>query len=74
MQGPDEQGWWRLDVDEAGPGTDYGYMMDDDEEVLSGSAFAMAAAWRAWDVAPVRSECVRVERCADFRRLRWRAA
>ena len=32
MQGPDEQGWWRLDVEEAGPGTDYGFLIDDDEK------------------------------------------
>ncbi len=31
MQGPDEQGWWHLDVDEAGLGTDYAYRVDDDE-------------------------------------------
>ncbi len=31
MQGPDEQGWWHLDVDEAGPGTDYGYYVDGSE-------------------------------------------
>ncbi len=32
MHGPDEHGWWRLDVDKAGSGTDYGYMMDNDEK------------------------------------------
>jgi maltooligosyltrehalose trehalohydrolase len=31
MQGPDEQGWWRLDVDAAGAGADYGYLIEDDE-------------------------------------------
>ncbi|MGA2047387.1 MAG: malto-oligosyltrehalose trehalohydrolase [Terracidiphilus sp.] len=31
MQGPDEQGWWRLEVDEVGAGTDYGYLIDEDE-------------------------------------------
>jgi maltooligosyltrehalose trehalohydrolase len=31
MHGPDEQGWWHLDVDEAGPGTDYCYLIDGDE-------------------------------------------
>ncbi len=30
MQGPDEQGWWRLDVAEAVAGTDYGFAVDDD--------------------------------------------
>lgn len=32
MEGPDEQGWWRLDVVGAGPGMDYGYLIDDDEK------------------------------------------
>ena len=30
MDGPDEQGRWRLDVAEATPGSDYGYLIDDD--------------------------------------------
>ncbi|HEX4756604.1 MAG TPA: malto-oligosyltrehalose trehalohydrolase [Terracidiphilus sp.] len=30
MEGPDERGWWRQVVDKAGPGTDYGYLVDDD--------------------------------------------
>ena len=30
MSGPDEQGWWRVSVEQAGPGTDYGFVMDDD--------------------------------------------
>jgi maltooligosyltrehalose trehalohydrolase len=30
MPGPDEQGWWRLEVEAAEPGTDYGYLIDDD--------------------------------------------
>jgi maltooligosyltrehalose trehalohydrolase len=30
MQGPDERGWWRLDVSNAGHGTDYGFLVDDD--------------------------------------------
>ena len=33
MRGPDEQGWWRLEVDEAGAGSDYGYLIDDDERL-----------------------------------------
>ena len=33
MEGADEQGWWRLEVTEAGPGTDYGYLIDDDPVV-----------------------------------------
>src|SRR5436309_11718641 len=28
MQGPDEQGWWHLRVEEAGPGSDYGFQLD----------------------------------------------
>lgn len=30
MQGPDERGWWRLDAEHAGPGSDYGFLIDDD--------------------------------------------
>jgi maltooligosyltrehalose trehalohydrolase len=30
MDGPDERGWWRLDVEEAEPGSDYGFLIDDD--------------------------------------------
>lgn len=30
MNGPDGQGWWRLKVDSAGPGTDYGFLVDED--------------------------------------------
>ena len=30
MDGPDEQGWWRLDVPAANPGSDYAYLIDDD--------------------------------------------
>ena len=30
MNGPDSQGWWRVKVDSAGPGTDFGYLIDDD--------------------------------------------
>ena len=32
MQGPDDQGWWRLDVEEASAGTDYYFLIDDDEK------------------------------------------
>ena len=32
MEGPDEHGWWRLDVSDAGHGTDYGFLVDDDEK------------------------------------------
>jgi len=30
MNGPDGQGWWRIKIDDAGPGTDYGFLIDDD--------------------------------------------
>ena len=30
MKGPDDQGWWRLDVEEASAGTDYCFLIDDD--------------------------------------------
>ncbi len=30
MQGPDDRGWWTREVESAGPGTDYGYLLDDD--------------------------------------------
>ena len=30
MQGPDERGWWRVEVEAAGPGSDYGFLVDDD--------------------------------------------
>ena len=30
MDGPDEQGWWRLNVPAASPGSDYAYLIDDD--------------------------------------------
>ena len=33
MLGPDERGWWRLSVEDAGPGTDYGYLLDNDAKV-----------------------------------------
>jgi maltooligosyltrehalose trehalohydrolase len=32
MSGPDSQGWWRANVDNGGPGTDYGYVIDDDSK------------------------------------------
>lgn len=34
MQGPDERGWWRLDVQNAGPGTDYGFLIDEDTQPI----------------------------------------
>lgn len=30
MSGPDERGWWRADTAAAGPGADYGFLIDDD--------------------------------------------
>ena len=30
MTGPDPRGWWKVAVDEAGPGTDYAFVLDDD--------------------------------------------
>jgi maltooligosyltrehalose trehalohydrolase len=30
MTGPDHDNWWRLEVESAGPGTDYGFLVDDD--------------------------------------------
>lgn len=31
MQGPDNRGWWRAKVEQAGPGTEYGFLIDDDQ-------------------------------------------
>lgn len=33
MSGPDEFGWWSAEVKAAGPGSDYGFLVDDDEKV-----------------------------------------
>jgi len=33
MAGPDERGWWKAVVDGAGPGSDYGFAIDDDPTV-----------------------------------------
>lgn len=33
LDGPDQHNWWRLEVENAGPGTDYGYLVDDDAKV-----------------------------------------
>jgi maltooligosyltrehalose trehalohydrolase len=30
MTGPDQDGWWKLDLKSAGPGSDYGFLIDDD--------------------------------------------
>jgi len=33
MEGPDERGWWKASVAEAGAGSDYGFLRDDDAAV-----------------------------------------
>ena len=33
MQGPDQQGYWKLQVEEARPGMQYGFLLDDDATV-----------------------------------------
>jgi maltooligosyltrehalose trehalohydrolase len=33
MQGPNAKGYWTETVEEAGPGMDYGFLLDDDEQV-----------------------------------------
>jgi maltooligosyltrehalose trehalohydrolase len=33
MHGPDEQGWWQLELSHAGAGTDYGFLFDRDEKI-----------------------------------------
>ena len=33
MQGPDERGWWKAVVEDAGPGSDYGFLLDGDPAV-----------------------------------------
>jgi maltooligosyltrehalose trehalohydrolase len=33
MKGPNDKGYWTADVEDAGPGTDYGFLLDDDETV-----------------------------------------
>src|ERR1700761_1685518 len=30
MEGPDQKGWWCVSVQDAGPGTDYAFLVDDD--------------------------------------------
>jgi maltooligosyltrehalose trehalohydrolase len=32
MEGPDAHGFWRVAVEESGPGSDYGYVLDDDQQ------------------------------------------
>ena len=33
MEGPNERGWWKAAVADAGPGTDYGFLLDDGSAV-----------------------------------------
>jgi maltooligosyltrehalose trehalohydrolase len=33
MSGPDSRGWWRVSVEDAGPGTDYAFSLGDDEGI-----------------------------------------
>ncbi len=33
MEGPDAQGWWRLELDGSGAGADYGFRIDEDPKV-----------------------------------------
>jgi len=33
MEGPDKRGWWKASVEDAGPGADYGFQLDDDEAI-----------------------------------------
>jgi maltooligosyltrehalose trehalohydrolase len=33
MDGPDERGWWKAAVENAGPGSDYGFQIDDDPAI-----------------------------------------
>jgi maltooligosyltrehalose trehalohydrolase len=33
MEGPDERGWWKVMIESAGPGSDYGFLLDDDAMV-----------------------------------------
>ena len=34
MSGPDDEGWWTLALEPAGPGTDYGFLIDNDSNVI----------------------------------------
>jgi maltooligosyltrehalose trehalohydrolase len=33
MNGPDQRGWWKAMVEDAGPGSDYGFQIDDDATI-----------------------------------------
>ncbi len=42
------RGWWSEQVEIAGPGTDYFFVVNGEEASRSGSAFTVAAEWRPW--------------------------
>ena len=52
MEGPDSQGWWRVMVDSAGPGTDYGYLIDDDPRPYPDPGIQMPAAAETGTLRP----------------------
>jgi maltooligosyltrehalose trehalohydrolase len=33
MEGPGRRGWWKASIEDAGPGSDYGFLLDDDETI-----------------------------------------
>jgi maltooligosyltrehalose trehalohydrolase len=33
MNGPTDRGWWSVSVEQAEPGMDYGFVLDDDPQV-----------------------------------------
>lgn len=33
MTGPDQQGWWHAEISDAGPGSDYGFLVDGDKRL-----------------------------------------
>src|SRR5271168_1592640 len=39
MRGPSEHGWWSVSVEQAGPGTDYGFLLDGDARDGDGQAW-----------------------------------
>ena len=54
MQGPNRlAATGRCEVQDAGPGTDYGFLLDDDETGVPRPAQSVAAEWRAQTFARV---------------------
>ena len=51
MRGPSERGWWRVTVEQAGPGTDYGFLIDDDAQAWPDPRSRVAAERSAWSFA-----------------------